>query len=282
MDVDLSQDGSSSLTDNASQSLETTSQNPASQQGERSLESAIAELDKMEKFRFEGQEYTPKALKEAILRQQDYSRKTQEHSKSVESFKQEQKFYDNLWADLEMVRKDQSLASEFIKLYPEKFHAALKQVLSESQGQSSNAQTPKGPSIDVDTQSRIHRLEKHFQEQEIAKNTTEIEQTIKTYEAKYPKAISKLAIADIFEAYNAGVTPTAETWEQAFKASQEYREQLVKEDYGDLVKKQTKANAKARDVDTGGGTPGRAPKKFTSLREVTEHAASELGKGRTG
>lgn len=279
MDVELSQDGSSSLDD--SQNLGTNQTHSATQHGERSQAvNSVTELDKLEKFRFEGQEYTPKALKEAILRMQDYTRKTQEHSRTVESFKQEQKFYDNLWADLEAVRKDRNLAAEFIKVYPEKFHQALKQVLSETNGTNSNPQGQQGPHFDVDLQNRLAKLEKVHQEQEIAKNTTEINSLIDKYSKQFPKAIPKLAIADVFEAYNQGVTPTAETWEQAFKSSQEYRESLVKADYGDLVKKQQQANQKARDVETGGGTPGRAPKKFGSLREVTEYAAESVSSGR--
>lgn len=278
MDVDLSQDGSSSQSDN--QNIETTPQSPAphvASQGQTQAQAnAIAELDKMEKFRFEGQEYTPKALKEAILRMQDYTRKTQEHSRNVESFKQEQKFYENLASDLDAVRKDRNLASEFIKIYPEKFHGALKQVLSESTGQSSGAQGQTSAPFDVETQGRLAKLEKHFQEQEIAKNKTEIESNISKYSKQFPKAIPELAIAQVFEAYNSGVKPTAETWEQAFKASADLMEKRLKEHYGELQKKQTVANSKARDVDTGGGTPGRAPKKFGKLSEVTEYAAESL------
>lgn len=281
MDVALSQDGSSSLTDNQTD-LGTLPDSSTTLNSERqdTVANAIAELDKMEKFKFEGQEYTPRALKEAILRQKDYTQKTQEHSRNVESFKQEQKFYDNLWADLEAVRRAPNLASEFIKLYPEKFHSALKQVLTESQGQGQTAQPQQSPQFDVDRESRLVKLEKHFQEQEIAKNTQEIESTISKYEQQFPKAISKLAVADVFELYNQGIKPTAEHWEKAFRESQMLREKFAKEDYSELVKKQTKANAKARDVDSGGGTPGRAPKKFNSLKEVTEHAASELSQGR--
>lgn len=276
MDVELGQDGLSSQSD--SQDIqETSSQSPATHApASQSMANAIAELDKMEKFRFEGQEYTPKALKEAILRMKDYTQKTQEHSRTVESFKQEQKFYDNLWADLELVRKDPNLATEFIKLYPEKFHSALKQVLNESTGQGASTQGAKAPQIDVELHGRLNKLEKFYQDQEIAKNTTEINSLIDKYSKQFPKAIPKLAIADVFEAYNSGVKPTAETWEQAFKASEDYMKERLKAEYGELQKKQTVANAKARDVDSGGGTPGRAPKKFGSLKEVTDYAADSL------
>lgn len=276
MDVALGQDGPSSQVD-IQTDIETTQSTPATQQGERAIENAITELDKLEKFRFEGQEYTPKALKDAILRQQVFSKKTSELAKERESFEQERKFYDNLYADLNAVRQDPNLASEFIKLYPEKFHQALKQVLTESQGQASPAQTQKQSApFDVELQGRLTKLEKHLHEQEVSKNTQEINSLISEYSKKFPKAIPKLAIADVFEAYNQGVKPSAEMWEQAFQASQEFMESQMKTHYGELQKKQTEANKKARDVDSGGGTPSRAPKKFGSLREVTEHAANSL------
>lgn len=276
MDVELSQDGSSSLSDN--QNLETTQNtNPATQNtGNGQAINSVTELDKLEKFRFEGQEYTPKALKEAILRMKDYTQKTQEHSKSVESFNQERKFYDNLWADLEKVRSGAADPAEFVRVYPEKFHGALKQVLEQINGGSASQQNAQRSQFDIASESRLQKLEKHFQEQEVAKNQAEINSLIDKYSKQFPKAIPRLAIADVFEAYNSGVKPTAETWEQAFKASEEYRKQLTREDYGELQKKQTVANEKGRDVAAGGGTPGRAPKKFGSLREVTEHAADSL------
>lgn len=276
MDVDLSQDGSSSPADNQLDSETDHSSSATSSSERQQVANAIAELDKMEKFRFEGQEYTPKALKDAILRMKDYTQKTQEHSKSVESFKQEKKFYENLWDDIENVRRDRSLATEFLKLYPEQFHSILKRALSGESNQASSQQTQTSPMIDVDTQAKIVKLEKFVHEQEVAKNTNEINSLIEKYSKQFPKSIPKLAIAEVFEAFNQGSQPTPETWEQAFKASQEYRESLLKQDYGELVKKQTQANQKARDVDAGGGTPGRAPKKFGSLREVTEHAANEV------
>jgi hypothetical protein len=98
--------------------IEGGNDSPSAQQSEAAPESTpqtVAELDKLEKFKFEGQEYTPQELKNAILRQSDYTRKTQE-------FSQERRFYDNLQADLRSVRSNPALAAEFRRTYPEKFH----------------------------------------------------------------------------------------------------------------------------------------------------------------
>ena len=51
---------------------------------------------------------------------------------------------------------------------------------------------------------------------------------------------------------------------------------FVKAKYGNLVKPQTEANNKSRDVDSGGGTIGRAPKKFSNFGDITKHAVRDL------
>ena len=52
---------------------------------------AILELDKVKEFLFEGQKFTPQELKNAWLRQQDYTRKTQELARERESVREVQR-----------------------------------------------------------------------------------------------------------------------------------------------------------------------------------------------
>lgn len=235
------------------------------------------ELDKMEKFKYKGKEYTVSDLEKAFLRQKDYTKKMQEMAQTQESFNTERKFYENLYADLQNVKDDPRLAAEFIKIYPEKFYAYLEQVLKQStsaQSQTSTGNQPSQP--DVQLMSRLNKLETFYHEQEVAKVTTSINSQIDKLKVKYPDAIPEIAIARIYEAHNEGTKITNEMWDKAFKDSQDLIEGKVKAKYGDYVKKQTEANKKARDVDAGGGTPGKAPKKFKSLKEVTEFAVSDM------
>ena len=69
---------------------------------------------------------------------------------------------------------------------------------------------------------------------------------------------------------------TQDAWENAFKTADLEMKDLIKTKYGDLVKKQTQVNNKSRDVESGGGTLGRAPQKFKSLSDVTNFAVKDL------
>lgn len=234
----------------------------------------IYELEKLSKFKYQGQELTPKDLEAMILRQKDYTQKTQALSKERESLQSEQKFYENLYHDLNNVKNNPELANEFIKVYPEKFHTYLKQVLGQNE-QTQNAQNQK-PQFDVDTAARLQKLEAFYYEQEVAKNTQEINATVDKLSQKYSDALPELAISRVYEAYNRGEKITPEVWENAFKTADAEMKNLIKTKYGDLVKKQTEANNKSRDVDSGGGTVGRAPQKFKSLADVTKYAVKDL------
>ena len=243
-------------------------------------EPTLYELEKLSKFKYQGQEWTPKDLEAAILRQKDYTQKTQSLSKERESFTSEKKYYENLYHDLNSVRNNPTLAEQFIKIYPEKFHSYLKSILETDQNQAVKQQEQsQSPKYDVDMMSRMQKLENFYYEQEVAKNTQEIDKIVTDMSKKYPDAMSEVAIARVYEAHNRGEEITPETWETAFKTVDQQMKDHFKARYGDLVKKQTEANNKSRDVDSGGGTVGRAPQKFKSLADVTKHAIDDL-KGR--
>lgn len=269
--------------DNANQGSQSTNifkTDPTSRMNQEAQEPTIYELEKLSKFKYQGQELTPKDLEAMILRQKDYTQKTQSLSKDRENFTQEQKFYENLYHDLNNVKNNPSLANEFIKIYPEKFHSYLKQVLGANENQTQNPNQPQNqaqkPQYDVDLMSRMQKLENFYHEQEVAKNTQEINATISEMSKKYPDALAEMAIGRVYESLNRGETVTKETWETAFKTVDQQMKDIVKAKYGDLVKKQTEANNKSRDVDSGGGTVGRAPQKFKNLSEVTNFAVRDF------
>jgi hypothetical protein len=246
------------------------------------MRDAIAELDKMDKFKFQGQEWTPKDLEKAVMRQKDYTQKTQslaEERKQMEAFKNESKFYENLYFDLQKVKSasekgDNSLVNEFLQVYPEKFHSYLKEILGTTSQQP--AQKQQSQPFDFETATRLQKVEKVIYEQEVAKNEAYISSTVDKMSKKYPDAIPEMAIARVYEAHNAGTKITEKEWEKAFQQVDEQIKGVVKARYGDLVKKQQEANQKGRDVDSGGGTMGRAPEKFKSLGDVTKFAISDL------
>ena len=256
---------------------------PAPQDAQAKAEAvaqALIELDKLEKFKYQGQEYTPKDLEKAMMRMKDYTTKSQSLSEERKSLESDANYFKNLSFDLAQVKVNPSLASEFIKIYPEKFHTYLKEVLTSTSTQQ-NGQTPSqaqspGPQIDVDTLSRLNKVEKALFEKETESNVQMIESMMTKFSQKYSDALPKVVLASAVEAYNQGMKLDEATWEKFFKESHDEMGALLKTRYGDMVKKQTEANAKAKDVAAGGGTVGRAPQKFKSLKEVSEHMMQDI------
>jgi hypothetical protein len=241
---------------------------------------ALIDLDKAEKFKFEGREWSKEELRKAYLRQEDYSKKTASLAEERKAWKAEQeaekKFVENLYYDLNAVKNDPRLVAEFLKTYPQKYHGYLKDVLGETREPQGEEKSQKAPQYDVALMSEVQQLKSYVHQQEVAKNTQQINSYMETFSKKYPEAIPELALATIYEAHNSGEAVSEEMFERAFKQSSDLMETRFKAKYSDLVKKQTAANKKGQDVDAGGGTPGKAPQKFKSLDEVTKYAVGDL------
>lgn len=277
------------MVDNVDNLTELNSENltsPESTQERVSNESApseaqvLTELDKLEKFKYQGQEWTAKDLEKAILRQKDYTQKTQALSKDRGSFDSTKKYYENLPFDLMHVKNNPHLASKFLEMYPKEFHPYLKDYLSHNGNQDQSQASKPQQTFDVDTMSRLTSVEKTLHEQDVLKHTQTLERDVEKYTKEFPNALPEMAIGRVFEAINKGSEYSDKLVQDAFKQVDAQITSLVKQKYGDLVKKQTEANKKSRDVDSGGGTVGRAPQKFKNLGEVTNYAVKSLtGKG---
>ena len=272
-------DASGKLISEETSAPETTSadQNLSPASEESSAAQQAYELEKLGKFKFQGQEWTAKDLERAILRQKDYTQKTQAVAKEREqlesTFKAEEKYYKNLSFDIGNVLRDPSLAAKFIEVYPEKFHSYLKEALAEaSKSQSTQPQQQQANQQrgypNVDEMSRLRTIEKRFHEQDVKAHEAEINSTVETLQKKYPHAIPELAIGRAFEAHNAGVKLTPDVWDGIFKSVDEQIQGVVRSQYGELVKKQKEANAKGRSGDAGGGTPGKAPAVAKNFKEA--------------
>lgn len=240
----------------------------------QTVQEQIIELEKQlgdKKFKFEGQDWTLKDLKSAIMRQKDYTTKTQ-------SLAEERKYYENLHWDLQKVKENPQLVQEFIKTYPEKFHSYLEHVLkSNSPGQQTVETRPQTPQIDVNTLSRLERLEKSYNEQELAKNELAIQTVMGSMSKKYPDAHERFVLPLAWElAEKKGEQLSEQEWEDIYKTADAEMKNIIKGKMSEFQKKQTEANVKARDVGTGGGTVGQAPKKFKSLKEVTDYAVNSI------
>lgn len=252
----------------------------------KEVDQAIAELDKMEKFKLDGQEWTLKDLKAAIMRQKDYTQKTQAIAQERKTFEESKKFDDNLKVDLASVRSNPSLVAEFVRVYPERYHHLVEDALKNQPAAQATTQQQVStqPQVDVQLYSRLQHLEKVLNDQEVAKAEASIKTTMDELAKKYPETENKLAretiLARAHELYNGqNQELSKDAWDQIYKEVAEEVKEFAKAQYGTLVKKQTEANSKARDVGAGGGIVGSAPRKFKNFDEITKFAESEALRG---
>ena len=194
----------------------------AERQQQAEVAQAMAELDKMDRFKFDGQEWTPKDLKAAVMRMKDYTQKTQGLSEDRKSFASEQKFYQNLAWDLVRLRDNPSRIQEFISLYPQKFHDIAEKFLQSNQPatQQAQAQTQQQqPQIPIQFLSRMDRIEKVMNDQEVAKNETQINQIVESLSQKYPNAANfkEMVLGRAYEAHTQGTQLNPQVWEDIFK-----------------------------------------------------------------
>jgi len=266
---------------NTQETLETKSEVSSDQQTNQSpqeqqtVAQAVLELEKTGKFTFKGKEYTVKDLEEmekGNLRQGDYTKKTKELA-------EDRKYYENLYFDIEKVKRKPHLAAEFYKHYPEKFHAYLEEAMESTSEQDvvppkeeQRVQTPSVQKPDLQLIKRLDKLEKVHYEQEVSKAKTEINQIVSNLSKKYPDARSRDVMAQAYDLHSSGTKLTSEVWEDLFKTSHNEMEQWFKSRQAAIVKKQTEVNKKSQDVESGGGTVGSAPKKFKNVNEITKFA----------
>lgn len=232
---------------------------------------SITELDKLEKFRFNGMELTPKELSQQMLRYSDYTRKTQEIA-------EERKYYENLHYDLDAVKTNPSLANKFREVYPEKYHRYLNYVTSESREQAkgqSQAQTQLPPEI-TSRFEKIDKFEQYLREQEVKAAEAELESTLQPLAKKYPMADEEAALARAQSLVSQGVELNQQTWDKIFKGLHDKSEALWKSHQSAQVQKQKEAGRKAADVGSGGGIPGAKPQLPRTIKEATKMALESV------
>lgn len=270
------------------QNTDTIPSQQSGQQGaakEAAIAEAVSELEKLGKFKFQGKEWTAEDLKNAVLRQEDYTRKTMELSK-------EAKYQKNLYWDLEEVRKDPALAAQFRQLYPKEYHPYVDKVLQGVQsgsgqpqpGQqaSPNPSEPKYLPIDPEVAERFERVESYVREKEVSA----IESQLETWDAKFADKYkladqeSVYAKADALYSARKAEDPnfkfTEQLWEKLYQADHQRHTSRYEGHYRTLQKSQLDAGLKGRDVAAGGGTPSQGPKEYRTIREATNAALAEL------
>ncbi len=238
----------------------------------------VADLDKLEKFMFEGKEWTKDDLRRSILMHQDYTRKTQEVANERKSVEQERKYTENVPYDLEKLARDPNLIDQFKRLYPQKYHAAADNILK-ALGVSPKATAPNRgteSSIPEEWRAELDQVKSMLKAHEVEKEEAKLNSTFNTLATKYPKARQDVIIFKARAELEAGKPPLTDSqFEKLFKDEHESHTKAMDDYYLSKIKEQKAANRKGRDVPSGGETPTSPPKKLT-FKEATESAIRDL------
>lgn len=232
----------------------------------------LMDLDSLEKFRFGGQEMTPKDLRDSQLRYADYTRKTKELAEERRSHEKERSYYENLYADLETVKQRPDLVEKFKTTYPEKFHAYLDKALGTTDPEKTEG---KEPSIPKEFLDRFDRLESDLNERKVQAINAELDHTFKALATKYPMADEESMIARGQALLARGEKLTSEVWEQIAKSVHDKFQKVAEAHYAEKIKKQTTANSQGRDIGNGGSTPDTAPHRPRRIKEAADLAMRE-------
>ncbi len=239
----------------------------------------VLELDKLEKFKWNGKVLTPKDLKSMAMMQSDYTKKTQELSS-------ERKYWDNLNFDLKNVKNNPALVEEFKKEYPEKFHGFLDFVARQDSQQASadvsHETKPQEPTQVNDP--RLEEVYKHYQEQKLELAKSKIDSLFDKMGSKYPDADEEKVLARaqlMYEMHKKDphnhLRPDDKKIEELFKMEHEGFNKKLSERQSKLLNEQKKANDLGKGPGAGGGIPGQAPRMAKTIKEATEMFRSDHG-----
>lgn len=256
------------------------SQSEAQEQA-KSEAQALLDLSKVEKFMFDGKEYTLKQLQQERMLQSDYTRKAQELSRERQAIQERQSLEKHFHADLPKVLRDPSLIWELSKHYPKEFVELAQTYLDMSPKQQQQMlDQQQGTSLDPRTiqkyvEQSVKPLQEKLDQYETQVVTKQFEVVFDKMKSKYQNAEDEYVLARL-QALDAQKIPlTEDKVEEVFKYFHEKDIQAKETYHKEQLKKQSEANKKAKDVGPGGGTPGQAPKKL-KLGEAQEALIKHL------
>lgn len=248
------------------QNIETESNStnqPAGTQGQ-SVGTEPYDLDKAEKVRWEGKEYTPDQFRKLMMFQSDYTKKMQ-------TISEEKKYISSLRYDLQAVRGNPKLAAEFMKIYPKEFHAYLDDVMPQDWKTKQSDESNLPPEI----KEKLERFDSYIKDQEVSREEANIEKITSSLAQKYPDAIEDVVLARAQAIVEQGHNLTREDWDKLYKTSHDFMVKKMAEKQNKQFDAQKNANLRGRGIGPGGGTPGQAPRKM-SMKEATEAAIQDL------
>jgi hypothetical protein len=267
-------EGSTQSSEQAVQTQATPKDQPAS----------LVDVDSVEKFRFQGREWTPKELQAAVLMQSDYTKKTQALAK-------EREYVSNFPVDLGHLAQNPDLLDRFKELYPESYHAAAEaiaqrvaagqspqqavqqvtqQVQQQGQQTSNGFQLPKEYLDEFNAMKRqLSEVTSFKEEQTNRAADAELSAIFSKNTKEFPYADEEKVTVWAQELLKQGTKLTDEVWTKIFEKS--HKDAIERSDriYKERVDQQKTTNRKAFAGSPGGATPGSAPKLPKTISEAT-------------
>lgn len=263
---------------------------PVAAEGAENAQQApqLTDISKLEKFLVDGQEKTWSDLKKEMMLHKDYTKKTQEYSKFKKEFDESKTYQEHLRADWNKVVQNPQLVSEFKRVYPEQFHHLVEHL--EKNG--SQAQPTGQQSADQATVQRLQQLEdklsnydKRFSsidqekhEVEVKAAEQQLDNWIATSKSKYSMKDSEVEVATArAQIYmNNGGELNEQSWDKICKKVHDQFNKDYAGEYQKKVNEQINASQRGKDVPSGGGLAGQAPKSM-KLKDVQDHMIASLG-----
>jgi oligoendopeptidase F len=238
---------------------------------------SILDLDKLERFRFDGREWSRKELQDAYLMRKDYSQKTAELAEA-------RKYADNFESDLGKVLQDPKLLTRMKEVYPSSYVQLAERYLA-AQNPAASAQVPQqgvGESNKA-YEERIAMLEGRFRdwdkrnfEAEVKSKESWLENQYSRLGTKYPHANKDSVILRASVLADQGRDIDESVLEKLYKASNDETKTRWDELYKSKVDQQKKVSLQGKDTGTGGGVPGQAPRGHKTIKEARDAWLSTL------
>ena len=245
-------------------------------------EGQFVDITDPDRYRYNGR--SVKDWDSGFMRHQDYTSKTQ-------AIAQERKYFDNLTIDLERVKHNPQLAEQFRQIYPEKYHAYLRFVASETPGQP-QGQRPTNQSqyaqLDPRFVAEFNQMRDGARQREVQAITSELDHVYKQMAVKYPFADEEAVTARAQALFgklkeqdpgNPNIRISDKQWDALWKSQNDRAQGLAETQYKTKVKAQLEASKRAGGAGSGGGIAGQAPRQFKNIKEASEAMRSDIESG---
>lgn len=255
-------------------------------------EPSVVDLDTLEKFKWQGKEWTKDELQKAALMQSDYSKKT-------EALAQDRKYVDNLQYDINHVLNNPQSVSEFKRIYPKQYHHLVDDLLQritpkkeEEAGKLDPKLEERFKKIDrIDAlEEKLTKYEEKELQAEVKTLEAEIDKTLETLSQKYKvdnpqkKLFEELVVTRVSNFHSTQLSKPAHErqdltpaiWDEVAKRTAEILTSSYKGTQESKIKEQKQASQRARDIGGGGGVAGQAPPAKMKLKDVKNFAIEDL------